>query len=248
MKNLSKSELVTKDIQLKINSEQIYAETILSERKTAEIYKVSRFVARNALSRLTNLGVVKRVPSVGYVVQNKRSDTILNDITDNLRQINIDYRTGSDNECKISHRTFEADKNVASDLHIPLGTKILEITKTIQRTQDNYDDFLLAKYQIPTPMLINKPSQTEYSVKSLPIQPIPKDSLVSVVVSLSSATESECNELALTPEQTVVHTHTTVTNPDGTIICTIKQSRNPEHAAFIKPDLEIYRKLGGYIG
>jgi len=125
MKALTKDLFIANEIKILIEQNHITpGEKIPSERMLCEKLKTQRLTLRAALNILEQEGLIKAVPKVGYYLNEHRVQRDVNSISSILK---VMIPTDNQNVCFNEIEEIEANKNIAKETSLPLGTRMYQI-------------------------------------------------------------------------------------------------------------------------
>lgn len=250
MSKLRKDDLIIKDIKLKIYGNKLKMGSFISERKIAETYAVSRGTARKALESLQNQEILTKIPSIGYRINARRTDTMLAISSSFSSHMNI-YKEGFDKlkVSHISHKWVKDNQEVAKIGRINSDVSFwLLLTLNIRNSMKNKITSFV-QYYVPENVNFNI---DQYLTTSLsPLTFISKDtqhvSKMHTLLKLVQANVSTAKLLNIPVGATIVQRTCTFTSTQKKVLCIAFEYSLPKNAVSISPANIIFRKVGGFI-
>lgn len=128
MKVMTLDVIIANEIKYLIESENLkYGDKLPSERELSERFKVQRLTLRSGLEMLEHEGLIYSRPRVGYFVNKKRIEKVVNKITAISDHISTNYESFNVKLIKLSE--MEVDKYLNQEMNLPLGTRLYEIKR-----------------------------------------------------------------------------------------------------------------------
>jgi DNA-binding GntR family transcriptional regulator len=248
--SLTKSELIAKDIKLRIFQNHILPGDRLNERKVAVDYSVARGTARAALGRLYADGTLRSIPSVGYLVNWQKTDRLLAEADHIVPRLKV-YRSQHSSLYRKQGpiKIIKVNKSLGKFLHLPLGTELLKIS-VIRSNGPESSDISSATYYIPRniPFDVYEYKKGDHQVLSLlNKESAPITSMFSNI-QLIAANEEMAETVHVPKGETLLKRESIFKDDQGSPICFVREIRKPDSSACIAPNENIFKKVGGFLG
>lgn len=250
MKLINKDELIAKEIRYDIFfSHAKEGDKLPSERKLSEKYGVQRATIRLALQRLEREGIIEVRQRSGYYIRPKRVDEDLREVLSLSEKIK---GLGKNIQNKLlGFERIEVDKKLSQEVKLPIGTKLLRITRLRYIVDDkshtpiSLDDAYIPENIAPKLFEYDLENRSLFEILKKEYNVIPyKDSQRITIVYANERESKLLNISQLTP---LVKKQGMIYDKDGRLVQYLYSIKNKEWTSFKQTNMIIYRKIGGFV-
>ncbi len=231
MKAFTKDMYLANEIKLIIQKNHIKVhEKIPSERELTKLLNAQRLNIRGALSILEKEGLLRAKPKVGYFLNNSRVQRDVNSIESTLKIISED---STETTSLIKFEETEADKYIAKEACVPLGTRMYEIKllKTLKNTPVCVDYLYVQKIDFPSLVAFNFEKSNFYDILINNYHTVPTRSIQKIQI--IKVEENYRELLKLHTTDYVVLQSGNIYGKDGTFIAFIESYINYNYFEYV---------------
>lgn len=247
MSTLNKIDKIRNDIKLKIFQNKFQPGELISERKIASLYNVSRGTARKSLIDLQHHGLLSKIPSVGYKVNERKLDPILveNGFKGQLESV---YGTDfyNDKLIQLDHKRSEASQ----DQYRIFGLKdkfIVDAFCSLRTTEDSKPKSLVT-YYFPD-LVLSSIKNTDINSLNTVLEGLHSQiKRIKAIIKFCKVNNDivESLEINNSGEIMVQRICLFISNNDEVVYYT-KELTNPSESVNVLPSNSIFRKVNGFL-